>query len=139
MAIFAISCADEETCLDNSTGIVKVQFLDTAGVSKNIILTRLIAIGNEDGFPQYDNDTASYFSIEMNPEVGYTTLIFEQPENNKDTLALTYKVTPTFIGSDCGLDFYFASLDTASTTFEQLEVTNMNFDDEIDVNVEIIH
>ena len=139
MAMFFSSCADEETCLDNSTSLVKVQFLDSAGVSKNIILTRLAAIGNQDGFPQYDNDTASYFLIAMNPELDYTTLIFEQPENKKDTIALTYKVTPTFISSDCGIDFYFANLDTASTTFEQLEITNMIFNKDIDINVEIIH
>ena len=133
-----MSCADEATCIDNNTSLIKIHFVDTAGTDKPIILNRLIAIGNEDGFPQYDNDTTSSLFIAMNPELNYTTLIFEMP-TGKDTLALSYQVTPTFVSSFCGIDFSFAALDTISTTFDELEIVDTNFNIPTSTNIEIVH
>ncbi len=45
-----LSCGDIPTCLDTETNLVKVKFIDADGNAKDIYLTKLSAIGNEDGF-----------------------------------------------------------------------------------------
>ena len=101
-----LSCGDIPTCVDTETSLVKIKFLDTNGVAKNIFLTKLKAIGNENGFPEHDDDTLSSISLSLNPGALTTTFIFEQTTGS-DTIGLSYTVVARLISPECGLDAVF--------------------------------
>lgn len=130
------SCGDIPTCLDVETSLVKINFIDESGTEKPITLRSLTAIGNEMGFLEYADTTLSNFQLSLNPGSTTTTFILEQ-ETVTDTLALTYEVIAKLISPECGLDAAFTKLDTAFTTYNQLEIVNMSIHKEVTVNIEI--
>ena len=129
-------CNDIPTCVDTETNLVKVKFLDTDGIAKDIYLTKLSAIGNEDGFPEYDNDTLSFISLSLNPGDTVTTFIFEQTTGT-DTLGLSYAVVARLISPECGLDAAFDKMDTTATSFSILEILDRRIHEDITTNIEI--
>jgi hypothetical protein len=137
---FAVqSCADEPTCLNSYTSLIKIKFVDEDGAAQPIIIKSLTALeANMDIYPEYTNDTTSSVNINLNPNEAITTLVFEQ-ESSVDTLILTYALIPEFISSDCGLFIQFNDLDTISTTFDTLKIIQPIIDDEVDTNIEIIN
>jgi len=138
MLIFGLisSCGDIPTCLDVETSLVKINFIDDSGAEKPITLRSLTAIGNEMGFPEYENTTLSNLQLSLNPALTSTTFILEQ-ETVTDTLALTYEVVARLISPECGLDAAFDKLDTAFTSYNQLRIVNKSIHKEVTVNIEI--
>jgi len=132
----ALGCGDIPTCVDTETSLVKIKFLDTDGSAKNIFITKLKAVGNEDGFPEYDNDTLSSISLPLNPGALATTFIFEQTSGT-DTIGLSYTVVARLISPECGLDAAFDNMDTTSTSFNILEILESRIHEDITTNIEI--
>ena len=130
------SCGDIPTCVDTETNLVKVKFLDIEGNPKDIFLTKLSAIGNEDGFPEYDDDTLSSISLSLNPGAITTTFIFEQTTGT-DTIGLSYSVVARLISPECGLDAAFDNMDTTITSFNMLEILDSRIHEDIITNIEI--
>ena len=133
---FILSCGDIPTCVDTETNLVKVIFLDTDGCAKDIYLTRLWAIGNEDGFSEYDNDTLSSINLSLNPGAITTTFIFEQTTGT-DTIGLSYSVVAKLISPECGLDAAFDNMDTTFTSYNKLEILDNRIHEDIITNIEI--
>lgn len=133
-----VSCGDDPTCISDNTSLVKIRFSDSVGVAKNIILTKVSTVANPDVYTQYDNNTLNSLVLAMNSASQNTTVIFETPTGN-DTLDLIYKVTPIFISAECGIDMSFSALDTLSSTFDELEIKETIFHEDITLNIEIIH
>jgi hypothetical protein len=133
-----MGCGDEATCITDTTSLVKINFVDSLGTSKDINLNRVTTITDPDIYPQYDGDTLSSLVLAMNPARQNTTVIFETTTGN-DTVDLSYKVTAIFISDECGIDLAFSDLDTLSTTFDQLEIIESIFHENITVNIEIRH
>lgn len=136
--IYLISCGDEPTCVDTDTSIIKIDFLDEDGKAKNIIINSLSAIGNEDGFPEFNNDTTSSISLPLNPGAPNTTFILYQPTKT-DTIGLAYDVVAKLISPECGLDASFSKLDTSFTTFTKLVIIESIIDEAVTTNIEITH
>jgi hypothetical protein len=132
-----LSCGDIPTCLDIETNLVKIKFIDSEGNAKDIFLTKLSAIGNEDGFPEYDGDTLSSISLPLNPGALTTTFIFEQTSGTIDTIGLSYSVVASLISPECGLDATFSDMDTTFATFEKLIILDLNIHEDIITNFEI--
>lgn len=132
----ATSCGDDPTCVDTATNLVKVNFVDSSGEAKDVFLTSLKAIGNEDGFPDIDNDTLSQISLSLNPGDNTTTFILEQ-STGTDTLGLSYDVVVKLISPECGLDATFDKLDTTFTTYNTLQILNKSIHQDVLVNIEI--
>ena len=132
----ALSCADVPTCVDRDTSLVKIKFFDADGLAKDIFLTKLKAIGNEDGFPEYDNDTLSSISLPLNPGALTTTFIFEQTTGT-DTIGLSYNVVAQLISPECGLDAAFSNMDTTFTSFANLKILERIIHEDIITNIEI--
>ena len=130
------SCGDIPTCVDTETNLVKVKFLDIEGNPKDIFLTKLSAIGNEDGFPEYDDDTLSSISLSLNPGAITTTFILEQTTGT-DTIGLSYSVVARLISPECGLDAAFDNMDTTITSFNMLEILDSRIHEDIITNIEI--
>ena len=130
------SCGDIPTCVDTETNLVKVKFLDIEGNPKDIFLTKLSAIGNEDGFPEYDDDTLSSISLSLNPGAITTTFILEQTTST-DTIGLSYSVVARLISPECGLDAAFDNMDTTITSFNMLEILDSRIHEDIITNIEI--
>jgi len=131
-----LSCGDIPTCVDTDTSLVKIKFVDDTGAGKNIILTKLSAIGNESGFPEYDNDTLSSISLPLNPGTLTTTFIFAQKTGN-DTLGLSYTVVAKLISPECGLDAFFDNMDTTFTSFNNLRILERIIHEDITTNIEV--
>ena len=129
-------CGDIPTCVDTETNLVKVKFLDIEGNPKDIFLTKLSAIGNEDGFPEYDDDTLSSISLSLNPGAITTTFILEQTTGT-DTIGLSYSVVARLISPECGLDAAFDNMDTTITSFNMLEILDRRIHEDIITNIEI--
>ena len=132
----ALSCGDIPTCLDTETSLVKINFIDSVGKAKDIILNSLKAIDNEDGFPEYANDTLSVLTLPLNPGDTVTTFILDQT-TGIDTIGLSYTVTAILISPECGLDAAFDKLDTTFTTYNKLEILNQSIHEDVTVNLEI--
>jgi hypothetical protein len=130
------SCGDIPTCVDTETNLVKINFLDTDGNATDIFLTKLEAIGNEDGFPEYDDDTLSSISLSLNPGSLTTTFIFEQTTGT-DTIGLSYSVVAKLISPECGLDAAFDNMDTTFTSFNKLIILEQIIHEDIPTNIEI--
>jgi Family of unknown function (DUF6452) len=133
-----LGCGDIPTCLDVETNLVKIKFVDDNGAAKDIILTSLKAIDNENGFPEYAGDTVSNLTLSLNPGATTTTFIFEQPDRI-DTLGLSYTVTAKLISPECGLDAAFDKLDTTFTSYDKLDILERIIHDDVKVNIEITH
>lgn len=131
------SCGDIPTCVDTETNKVKVKFLDTDGSAKEIYLTKLWAIGNENGFPEYDDDTLSSIDLSLNPGAITTTFILEQTSGTIDTIGLSYSVVARLISPECGLDAAFDDMDTTFTTYNKLEILDSRIHEDIITNIEI--
>jgi len=106
------------------------------GNAKNITLTSLKAIGNEDGYAEYADTTLGIFSLALNPTATNTTFIFKQA-SQIDTLGLSYSVTAKLISPECGLDASFDNLDTTFTTFEKVEILKSLIHKDVTKNIEI--
>ena len=133
------SCADEPTCINSYTSLIKLKFVDENGASEPIIITSLTALeANSDIYPEYTNDTTSSVNINLNPNEAITTLIFAQPSDS-DTIVFTYDLYPEFISEECGIFLQFNNLDTLSSTFENLTIIQPIIDEEVATNVEIIN
>jgi len=132
-----LSCGDIPTCVDTETNRVKIDFLDANGNAADIFLIKLKAIGNEDGFPEYDDDTLSSISLSLNPTASVTTFIFEQTTGT-DTLGLSYAVVVKLISPECGLDAAFDNMDTTFTSFNKLIILESTIHEDILTNIEII-
>jgi uncharacterized protein DUF6452 len=131
-----LSCGDIPTCVDTDTSLVKIKFVDNTGTATNMFLTKLSAIGNENGFPEYDNDTLSGLILPLNPGAVTTTFIFEQTTGT-DTVGLSYTVVAKLISPECGLDAFFDKLDTTFTSFNKLEILERIIHEEVTTNIEI--
>jgi hypothetical protein len=131
-----LSCGDIPTCLDTETNLVKVKFIDADGNAKDIYLTKLSAIGNEDGFPEIEDDTLSSINLSLNPGAFATTFIFEQTTGT-DTIGLSYTVVAKLISPECGLDAVFDDMDTTFTSFKKLEILQSIIHEDIITNIEI--
>lgn len=131
-----LSCGDIPTCLDTESNLVKIKFLDDEGNPKDIFITNLSAIGNENGFPEFDNDTLSSISLSLNPGAFTTTFIFEQTTGT-DTIGLSYTVVAKLISPECGLDAVFDDMDTTFTSFKKLEILQSIIHEDIITNIEI--
>lgn len=131
-----LSCGDIPTCLDTESNLVKIKFLDNEGNPKDIFITNLSAIGNENGFPEFDNDTLSSISLSLNPGAFTTTFIFEQTTGT-DTIGLSYTVVAKLISPECGLDAVFDDMDTTFTSFKKLEILQSIIHEDIITNIEI--
>jgi hypothetical protein len=132
-----LSCGDIPTCVDGETSLVKINFVDVDGAAKNIFITKLKAINNENGFPEYDGDTLSSISLPLNPGALTTTFIFEQTSGTIDTIGLSYSVVASLISPECGLDATFSDMDTTFATFEKLIILDLNIHEDIITNFEI--
>ena len=132
-----LSCGDVPTCLDIETSLVKIKFIDTDGNTKDIFLAKLKAIGNDNGFPEYDNDTLNSISLPLNPGALTTTFIFEQTSGGIDTIGLSYTVVAKLISPECGLDAGFDDMDTTFTSFNKLEILENIIHEDIITNIEI--
>lgn len=131
-----LSCGDIPTCLDTETSLVKIKFIDTEGKAKDIILTKLKAIGNEDGFPEYNDSTLNSISLPLNPGALTTTFILEQTTGT-DTIGLSYTVVAKLISPECGLDASFSDMDTTFTSYKSLEILDRTIHKDIITNIEI--
>ena len=131
-----LSCGDIPTCVDTETNLVKVKFIDEEGIPKDIFLTKLSAIGNEDGFPEHDDDTLSSINLSLNPGALTTTFILEQT-TRIDTIGLSYSVVAKLISPECGLDATFDDMDTTFTTYKILEILDIRIHEDIITNIEI--
>jgi hypothetical protein len=131
-----LSCGDIPTCLDIETNLVKIKFIDSEGNAKDIFLTKLSAIGNEDGFPEYDGDTLSSINLPLNPGALTSTFIFEQA-TGADTIGLSYTVVAKLISPECGLDASFDNMDTTFTSYKNLEILESIIHEDIITNIEI--
>ena len=131
-----LSCGDVPTCVDIETSFVKIEFVDTDGMAKDIFLTKLSAIGNEDGFPEYDDDTTSTLNLPLNPGATTTTFILQQTTGT-DTIGLSYDVVAILISPECGLDAAFSDLDTTFTSYTNLEILESTIHKDVDTNIEI--
>lgn len=131
-----IGCGDIPTCVDGDTSLVKIKFVDENGSSKNIFITKLKAIGNENGFPEHDGDTLSSLSLPLNPGAYTTTFILEQTTGT-DTIGLSYNVVAKLISPECGLDASFSKLDTTFVTYNALIILDRNIHEDIATNLEI--
>lgn len=138
IGILASSCGDDATCLDRDTSIVKIKFIDEDGADKDIILIALRAIDNENGFPEYEQDTLSRLSLPLNPGSRTTTFLLDRAEGT-DTLGLSYDVVAQLISPECGLDAAFSNLDTTNVSFEQVNIVSSIINEEIITNIEITH
>jgi hypothetical protein len=132
----ATSCGDTPTCVDTATNLVKVNFINDEGEAAEVFLTSLKAIGNEDGFPEYANDTITDIILSLNPADTTTTFILEQTTGT-DTLGLKYDVVAKLISPECGLDAAFDKLDTTFTTYDALSILNNSINEDVVVNIEI--
>ena len=130
-------CGDIPTCVDTETNLVKMQFLATDGSAKDIYLAKLSAIGNEDGFPEIDNDTLNSLDLSLNPGALTTTFILEQTSGTIDTIGLSYSVVARLISPECGLDATFDDMDTTFTTYNKLEILDRRIHEDIITNIEI--
>ena len=131
-----LSCGDIPTCVDIETNLVKIKFLDNEGNPKDIFLTKLSAVGNEDGFPEHDDDTLSSINLSLNPGSLTTTFILEQTTGT-DTIGLSYSVEAVLISPECGLDAAFDNMDTTITSFDKLEILERRIHEDIITNIEI--
>ena len=132
-----LSCGDIPTCLDIETSLVKIKFIDIEGNAKEIFLAKLSAIGNEDGFPEYGNDTLNSISLPLNPGALTTTFLIEQTSGSIDTIGLSYTVVAKLISPECGLDAAFDDMDTTFTSFNNLEILESIIHEDITTNIEI--
>ncbi len=131
-----LSCGDVPTCVDTETNRIKIDFIDADGNATDIFLIKLKAIGNEDGFPEYDDDTLSSISLSLNPGALTTTFIFEQTASI-DSLGLSYSVVAKLISPECGLDAAFDNMDTTFTSFNNLIILESIIHEDILTNIEI--
>jgi hypothetical protein len=131
-----LNCGDIPTCVDTETNLVKVKFLDTDGSAKDIYLTKLWAIGNEDGFPEHDDDTLSSINLSLNPGAITTTFILEQTTGT-DTIGLSYTIVAKLISPECGLDAAFDNMDTTFTSYNKLIILDSRIHEDIITNIEI--
>lgn len=134
MAVF--SCGDKPTCLDIETNLAKISFVDVSGNPKDITLSSLKAIHNEDGFPEYADSTLNKLFLSLNPGDTISTFIIEQA-NSTDTLGLSYSVKAVLISPECGFDAAFDQLDTTFTTFKNLQILQRSIHEDIEVNIEV--
>ena len=132
-----LSCGDIPTCLDIDTSLVKIKFIDIEGNAKEIFLTKLSAIGNEDGFPEYGNDTLNSVNLPLNPGALTTIFLIEQTSGSIDTIGLSYTVVAKLISPECGLDTAFDDMDTTFTSFNNLEILESIIHEDITTNIEI--
>lgn len=132
------SCGDEPTCVDRDTSLVKIDFVGEDGLAKDIIINSLSAIGKNDGFPEYLDDTLSTLVLPLNPGARNTTFILNRP-NSIDTIGLSYDVVAQLISPECGLDAAFSKLDTTRITFASAIIISRIIDEQIETNIEITH
>jgi hypothetical protein len=132
------SCGERPTCVDTDTSLAKIQFLGEDGKAKDIIISSLWAIDNEDGFPEFTNDTTSYLALPLNPGATSTTFIIEQTDRT-DTIGLKYSVVAKLITPECGLDASFSNLDTTSTTYKTLVIVQKQIHQDVTTNIEITY
>ena len=131
-----VSCGDTPTCLDTETSLVKVNFVDVDGKAKNITLTSLKAVNNEDGFPEYADSTLNNLNLPLNPGSYTTTFILAQA-GVTDTLGLTYDVVAKLISPECGLDVSFDKLKIDYTTYNSINILQTAIHEDVIVNIEI--
>ena len=132
------ACGDQPTCVDRDTSIVKIDFVDEDGQNKDIILNSLSAIGDNDGFPEYQDDTLSTLWLPLNPAARTTTFILERPSGN-DTIGFSYDVVAQLISPECGLDAAFSNLDTTRVTIGTTVIISDIINEQIQTNLEITH
>ena len=132
------SCGDEPTCVDRDTSLVKIDFVGEDGLTKDIIINSLSAIGENDGFPEYLDDTLSTLVLPLNPGARSTTFIINQP-TSIDTIGLSYDVVAQLISPECGLDAAFSNLDTTRITFPAAVIISRVINEQIATNIEITH
>ena len=132
------SCGDEPTCVDRDTSLVKIDFVGEDGLAKDIIINSLSAIGKNDGFPEYQDDTLSTLVLPLNPGARSTTFILNRP-TSIDTIGLSYDVVAQLISPECGLDAAFSKLDTTRITFPAAVIISRIINEQIASNIEITH
>lgn len=132
------SCGDEPTCVDRDTSLVKIDFVGEDGLAKDIIINSLSAIGENDGFPEYQDDTLSTLVLPLNPGARSTTFILNRP-TSIDTIGLSYDVVAQLISPECGLDAAFSKLDTTRITFPAAVIISRIINEQIASNIEITH
>lgn len=137
IVLFA-SCGERPTCVETDTSLAKIRFLGEDGKAKEIVINSLRAINNEDGFPEFTNDTTSNLALPLNPGATTTTFILEQPDRT-DTIGLKYSVVARLITAECGLDASFSNLDTTSTTYKTLVIVQNQIHQDVTTNIEITY
>ena len=132
------SCGDEATCVDRETSLVKINFIGEDGQDKDIILYSLSSPGNNDGFPEYEDDTLSRLVLPLNPGSRSVTFILDRP-TGKDTIGLSYEVVAQLISPECGLDAAFSKLKISQNTFPEAMIVSDIINEQIQTNIEITH
>ena len=133
--VLIFSCGDIPTCLPTQTNLVKIAFVDETGKAKQTTLS-LRTVDFEDLFLNYSDTTLSKIEIPLNPTSNITTLVIEH-DNISDTLGLTYSVVRKLISPECGLEIGLNDLDTAFSTFENLEIVERIILEDVTTNIEI--
>jgi len=136
--LFFSACRDKPTCVDRDTSLVKISFVGEDGLAKDIIINSVSATGDNNGFPEYEDDTLSRLVLPLNPAARSVTFILERP-TGKDTIGLSYDVVAQLISPECGLDAAFSNLDTTRITFEQAVIVSKIVNEQIPTNIEITH
>lgn len=132
------ACGDQATCVDRDTSLVKIKFIGEDGLAKDIIINSLDAIGDHNGFPEYNDDTLSTLVLPLNPASRTTTFILNRPDTT-DTIGFSYDVVAQLISPECGLDAAFSNLDTTQVTFANTVIVSKIINEQISTNLEITH
>ena len=133
-----VACGDEATCVDRETSLVKIDFVDEDGLAKDIIINSISASGENDGFPEFADDTLSRLVLPLNPAARSVTFVLQQP-TRIDTIGLSYNVVAQLISPECGLDAAFSELDTTRITFSRATILSSIINEQIPTNIEITH
>ena len=130
-----ISCGDTPTCLPTETNLVKIAFVDDAGIARQTTFS-LRAIDYNDLFLDYTDTTLSKLVLPLNPTSNSTTLVIDH-DGISDTLGLKYIVIQKLISPECGLDIGLSDLDTTFTTFDNLKIVERIIFEDVTTNIEI--
>lgn len=125
LLLLICSCSRDE-CLENKTTLPQIAFFDSAYPDQKVTLdsTAIYAEGVPGGKLLLDSlKTASSLTLPFNLESGHTDYIFEYLRkdlrrlNLRDTLHISYSLTPYFVSSACGVSYRILIEDLTSTHF----------------------
>jgi|GEM_PF-3450695 len=134
--LLVLGCADDPTCLEDSTDLVKIAFVDSVGTAKSVVFKEIDAIESPGAFPEYADSTLTTAILPLKADINQLTLLFRQ-DTITDTLALSYHASFKLLAPECGLYPEFQQLDTLFTTFSSLKIISRTIHPDIDVNIQI--